>query len=101
MSHRKRNMKRNKHIINYWWRGDIEDELQWRFPTKEDAWAHVVGQIRKSVKAFESKESTHGKTIVDWDKLKSDLMESGSATQIYCQCNAWWDNWEYFIRKDD
>ena len=98
MSNRQRNRKRNKHVVHYWWRGDIEDEKYWRFPTKEAAWAHMVGQIRKRARAFE--ETTYCKTVVDWYKLKSDLMDGGKRVVLtYCQNDSWFDNWEYFHDK--
>jgi hypothetical protein len=36
---------------------------------------------------------------VDWDKFKDELLNKGYAQVVYCQCSAWWDNWEYF-KKD-
>jgi hypothetical protein len=76
MSNRQRNHKRNKHVIHYWWRGDIEDEKYWSFPTQEAAWAHVLGQVRRRIGWFKDEETTlnHGPTIVDWDKFK-EVME--------------------------
>ena len=101
MSHRLRNRKRNKHVVSYYWRGDVEDTERWAFPTQEAAWAHVLGEVRRRIKAFEPKETVgdHGKTIVDWDKFKSDLFSKGKAEVVYCQCSAWWDNWSY--REED
>ena len=100
MSNRRRNSRRNKHVITYYWRGDIEDMQSWRFPTKEEAWAHVVGKVRKRVKHFEAEEASgYSKTIVDWEKLFSDLFNKGDAEVEYCQCSAWWDNWGYY-KKD-
>ena len=97
MSNRRRNHKRNKHVISYYWRGDVEDTECWAFPTQEAAWAHVLGEVRRRIKAFEPEETTgdHGKTIVDWDKLKSDLFDKGHGRVEYCQESAWWDNWGY------
>ena len=105
MSNRQRNSKRNKHVIHYWWRGDIEDEQYWRFPTQEAAWAHVVGEIRKRAKRFEYQTTEHGypPTQIDWDKLKNMLFGSddyGYAEVMYCQCSTWWDNWEYFKKTN-
>ena len=102
MSNRQRNRKRNKYVIHYWWRGDIEDEKYWHFPTKEAAWAHVVGSVRQRVKNFEPEETTmnHGPTQIDWDKFKDELLNKGCAEVVYCQCSAWWDNWEFFKRED-
>ena len=101
MSNRQRNSKRNKHVIHYWWRGDVEDEKCWHFPTQEAAWAHVVGEVRRRIKHFESEETVgdHGPTIVDWEKLFSDLFNKGCAEVVYCQCGAWFDNWEYFKKN--
>lgn len=101
MSNRLRNSKRNKHVITHYWRGDVEDMRSWNFPTKEAAWAHVVGEVRKRIKCFEPEETVrdHGKTIVDWEKLFSDLFNKGDAEVVYCQCSAWWDNWGYY-KKD-
>ena len=100
-SHRRRNAKRNKYIVSYYWRGDNEDIKYWAFPTQEDAWAHVLGKVRHRIKAFEPEETTgdHGKTIVDWDKFKTDLFDKGYGRVEYCQCSAWWDNWEYFKKS--
>jgi len=101
MSNRQRNSKRNKHIITHYWRGDVEDMRSWNFPTKEAAWAHVVGEIRRRIKCFEPEETVrdHGKTIVDWEKVFSDLFNRGYGEVVYCQCSAWWDTWCYF-KKD-
>ncbi len=101
MSRRMRNAKRNKYVISYYWRGDNEDTKYWAFPTQEAAWAHVLGEVRRRIKAFEPEETTdnHGKTIVDWDKFKSDLLDKGYGRVEYCQCEAWYDNWEYFKKK--
>ena len=100
-SRRRRNAKRNKYVISYYWRGDVEDTKYWAFPTQEAAWAHVLGKVRRRIKAFESEETidNHGKTIVDWDKFKSDLLDKGYGRVEYCQCSAWWDNWEYFKKS--
>ena len=103
MSNRQRNHKRNKHVIHYWWRGDIEDERYWRFPTQEDAWAHVVGEIRRRAKRFEPETTENGypPTQIDWDKLKNRLFgPAGYAEVVYCQCSAWFDNWEYFKKTN-
>ena len=103
MSNRQRNHKRNKHVIHYWWRGDIEDEKYWSFPTQEAAWAHVLGQVRRRIEWFKNEETTrnHGPTIVDWDKLKARLFgPAGYAEVVYCQCSSWWDNWEYFKKTN-
>ena len=83
MSNRQRNHKRNKHVIHYWWRGDIEDEKYWSFPTQEEAWAHVLGQVRRRIEWF-----------------KDELLNKGRAEVVYCQCSAWWDNWEYFKKTN-
>ena len=102
MSNRQRNHKRNKYVIRNWWRGDIEDEKYWQFPTQEAAWAHVVGQVRRRVKSFEPEETTmnHGPTQIDWEKFKAELFgKRGYAEVVYCQCPAWNDNWEFFKRE--
>lgn len=103
MSKRKRNRKRNRHVITYYWRGDNEDMRYWSFPTKDDAWAHVVGNVRKRIRNFSSDENVdgHGKTVVDWERLHSELFGNGYAEVVYCQCSAWWDNWGYFEKVDD
>ena len=80
----------------------MEDEKYWRFPTQEAAWAHVVGEIRKRAKWFDEREAKNGyePTRIDWEKLKESLFgPSGFASCIYCQCEAWFDNWEYFKEK--
>lgn len=96
-----RNSRRNKYFISHYWRGDIEDIECWSFPTEEAAWAHVVGEVRKRIKAFKSEETTHdhGPTIIDWGKFKTDLFEKGYGRVEYCQCSFWWDNWEYYKKN--
>ena len=103
MSNRQRNRKRNKHVVRYWWRGDFDDRKYWYFPTKEAAWAHVVGEIRKRAKRFEPETTEYGypPTQIDMDKFKEALFsKKGYASCVYCQCEAWFDNWEYFFKKD-
>ena len=95
-SHRRRNAKRNKHVITCYWRGDVEDTKTWAFPTKEEAWAHVLGEVRKWIKKFAEQDSNSKPTIVDWVKFKRTLFDKGRAEVEYCQCSAWWDNWGYF-----
>ena len=70
MSHRQRNRKRNHYHIGYWWRGDCEDTTRRSFPTKEDAWAFVLGKIRKTIKVFEEE----GPTKIDFEKVKDKLL---------------------------
>ena len=102
MSDRQRNSRHNKHVISYWWRGDVEEKKSWAFPTKEAAWAHVLGNVRKSIKWHESGKTTPNlrKTEIDWKGLQKKLFEKGHAQVVYCQCSAWWDNWEYFEKGD-
>ncbi len=73
MSHRQRNSKRNQHHVGYWWCGDNEDTTWRSFPTKEDAWAYVLGKIRKTIKAF----AEEGETKIDFEKVKDKLLDKG------------------------
>ena len=90
-----------EHIISCCWRGDTEEVEYCGFPTKEAAWEYVVGEIKSRIKAFEADKDATGKgeTIVDWEKVKSDLFEEGMATVEYCQCSAWFDCWGYIRAK--
>lgn len=93
--------RKNRHIISYYWRGDCEDQKNWAFPTKEDAWAFVLGEIRKRIRAFKSEENVrgNGETDIDLDKVRHELFGNGISCPIYCQNSSWWDNWFYFLRE--
>lgn len=91
MSNRQRNHKRNKHLVSYWWRGDVEDEEFYQFPTKEDTWAFVLGKIRKTVKAFEKE----GPSEIDFEKVKAELFSKGMVQVQYARNSAWWHTFQY------
>lgn len=95
MSHRRRNRKRNRHSISHFWRGDCEDTKTRYFPTKEEAWAYVLGQIRKTIKAFEKE----GETKIDFEEVKAKLFDEGLVQVEYAGCSAWWDNFSYDFVK--
>lgn len=86
--------KKNKHFVSYYWRNDQEDEVHCRVPTKEDAWAFVLGKIRKTIRCFDSEEGNKP-TIIDYDKVKNELFSNGYVEVVYCQCNSWWHNFYY------
>lgn len=91
MSHRQRNRKRNHYHIGYWWRGDCEDTTRRSFPTKEDAWAFVLGKIRKTIKVFEEE----GPTKIDFEKVKDKLFDKGLVQVEYAGCSAYWHTFTY------
>lgn len=91
MSHRQRNSKRNHYHISYYWRGDCEDTTRRSFPTKEDAWAFVLGKIRKTIKVFEEE----GSTKIDFKKVKDNLFDKGLVQVEYAGCNAYWHTFTY------
>ena len=98
MSHRQRNRKRNKHEIRHWWRGDIEGTVTRRFPTAEDAWAYVLGKIRATIRGFDEycdAPECSKKTVVDYEKLKTTLLEKGRIGVVYCQTESWWHTLDY------
>ena len=95
MSNRQRNHKRNKHLILWWWRGDNEDTTYMQFPTKEDAWASVLGKIRKTIKAFKE----DGETVVDFENVKKELFEKGQVQVEYANCVSWWHTFQYSLMK--
>lgn len=98
--------RKNRHVISYYWRGDVEDQKNWAFPSQEEAWAFVLGEIRKrdrllskDVDGQELKESD-----IDFEKVKKDLFDRrfsgcGTARVVYHQSEAWWDNWFYRISE--
>ena len=91
MSNRQRNRKRNKHLVSYWWRGDVEDKKFYQFPTKEDAWAFVLGKIHKTVKVFEKE----GLSEIDFEKVKTELFSKRRVEVQYARNSAWWHTFEY------
>lgn len=98
--------RKNRHVISYYWRGDVEDQKNWAFPSQDDAWAFVLGEIRKRDRLLsrdvtwkELKESD-----IDFEKVKKDLFGKcysgcGFAQVVYHQNQAWWDNWFYHTRE--
>lgn len=94
--------KRNKYVICRWWRDDAEAEQYWSFPTKDDAWAHVVDRVSRRADMFWRVSATYGRrdTVVDWERIKEDLFRKGRARVAYCQNAAWYETWEFFKRKD-
>lgn len=85
-----------KFNVSYYWRSDIEDTTFFRFKTKEEAWEFVKSSIEKNIAGFKEDEASKAKTSIDFDLVKKHLFENGVTEPgdvIYCQCEAWWDNW--------
>lgn len=89
--------------ISHYWRDDSEDTEYEDFLTQEEAFEWLrndIEQTRELFKEYENKNG-HGVTVVDFEKLKRELLETGESRQFYCQCTALYDNFSYWEDLED
>lgn len=89
--------------ISHYWRGDSEDMEYEDFLTQEEAFEWLRNDIEQTRERFKNEETKngHGVTVVDFEKLKRELLETGESRQFYCQCPAWYDNFSYWEDAED
>lgn len=89
--------------ISHYWRGDSEDMEVEDFLTQEEAFEWLRNDIEQTRERFKKEENKngHGVTVVDFEKLKRELLETGESRQFYCQCSAWYDNFSYWEDLED